>query len=234
METKPHYLIAGLFVTVFSIIFIALVLWMLGVNFEKKFDVYMIYTNKSVSGLNPAANVLYKGIHVGNVKNIVIDSGDPEYIKIFINVERNIPITTSTRAQITKNVMTGISYVDLAGSNAKTKLLKNVSRAKYPKIPLQPSKLDILEDSAKKIIKNTNKMLDKMSSLLGELQITVKDVNVAIKNNQGGINAFTNNVDDLITQMNYTLKDVRSLIIEIKENPSVLIRSRQPKKGPGE
>ena len=292
METKPHYLIAGLFVTVFSIIFIAIVLWILGVNFKKEFDVYMVYTNKSVSGLNPAANVLYKGIHVGNVKDIVIDSKDPEYIKIFINVERNIPITTSTRAQIIKNGMTGISYVDLVGSSAKTKLLKNVSKAKYPKIPLRPSKLDILEDSAKKIIKNTNTLLEKMNSvfdnssirhlknigkntdiltyklikntdelkqmikdgdnlikyldvtnvkfnrLLKESQITVKNVDTTIKDNQNGINAFTNNtltnVNDLIMQMNYTLKDVRGLIIEIKENPSVLIRNRQPKKGPGE
>ncbi len=292
METKPHYLIAGLFVIIFSIIFIAVVLWILGANFGKNFDTYMIYTNKSVSGLNPAANVLYKGIRVGNIKNIMIDNKNPEYIKIFINVRKNLPITTSTRAQIIKNGMTGISYVDLVGSNAKTKLLKNVSKAKYPIIPLQPSRLDILENSAKKIINSTNILLEKinsvfdnssinrmknigknidilsyklivnadelkktiknsddlikylyatnsnLNSLLEESQITVKNINAIIKDSKNGVNAFTNNtlnnVNDLVIQMKYTLKDVRSLTNEIKENPSVLIRSRQIKKGPGE
>lgn len=292
METKPHYLIAGLFVIVFSIIFIAVVLWILGANFEKNFDTYMIYTNKSISGLNPAAKVLYKGIYVGNVKNIIIDDKDPEYIEIFINVREKLPITTSTKAQIIQNGITGLSYVDLVGSNAETKLLKNVSKVKYPKIPLQPSKLDVLEGSAKKIIDNTNILLGRINSvfdnssinhmknigknmdifsyklvvnadelkkiiknsddlikylhttnsnlnrLLKESQITVKNINAIIKDNKNGINAFTNNtlsnLNDLVIQMKYTLKDVGSLTNEIKEDPSVLIRSRQIKKGPGE
>ena len=78
MENRSHALIAGLFTLLLGIA-AALSMWWFGGKTEVTRD-YLVVTSKSVSGLNPQAQVRYRGIRVGRVESIDLDRGDSRNI----------------------------------------------------------------------------------------------------------------------------------------------------------
>ncbi len=300
MEPKARFVLVGVFVSLFAMIGIAIVLWIVGAgSSSRQYDIYVVRTDNSVGGLNKDADVRYKGVKVGKVISINIDKKNPQYIEIYIAVEKDLPIKTDTKAKISSNGLTGIAYINLIGGSRNKPLLKSISKKRYPVIKTVPTTLEKLSVLAADVMNNTNKLLSRLNILfngdmINNIHKTVRNIEKTSKNmedivinlqkTQAKLNNLIDNtnttvtdiksefksIDDLVQNLNKLTKDtdnllkrngqnieafttngfeninktftdlrktsdaLRELLMELKQNPSLIIKGTKIRKGPGE
>ena len=111
MESRAHALAAGLFILLLLVAAGLTGNWIAGDPLVR--NPYRVIALQPVSGLNPQAQVRYRGISVGRVTSIDLDLQDTRRILIDIEVEDRIPLTKGTYAQLGMEGITGIAYVHL-------------------------------------------------------------------------------------------------------------------------
>ena len=148
MENRAHALAAGLFVVVLLLCVAAAAIWFSG-RHENTRD-YLIVTQRSVTGLNPQAQVRYRGIRAGKVEDIDLDPKNPRDILIRIRIDDDIPITRGTTAQLNHQGVTGLAYVMLEDDGRDAELLQ-AGEGELPRLTLGPSMMDSLAEAAARI-----------------------------------------------------------------------------------
>ena len=98
MESRAYALMTGLFVVVLAAAVVAWANWLAKEPVARK--AYLVVSTIPVTGLNPQAQVRYRGMSVGRVVSMKLDSKDARRILIDIEVDDNIPITAGTYAQL--------------------------------------------------------------------------------------------------------------------------------------
>ena len=92
MENKLYAFAAGLFALLLGLAAIFALYW-LGGSHDEAHD-YIVVTQQNIGGLNPQAQVRYRGIRVGKVSDIRLDPDDYSNILVTISVSDNVPLTT--------------------------------------------------------------------------------------------------------------------------------------------
>ncbi|MDP2707564.1 MAG: MlaD family protein, partial [Burkholderiales bacterium] len=106
-----NYALVGAFVLVLGAVLIAGVLWLAsGGAYHKKYDLYLAIMDESVAGLNLNAPVKYNGVDVGKVRQIQLDTVNPERVNLLFAIERGTPIKEDTVAVLKIQGLTGIAY----------------------------------------------------------------------------------------------------------------------------
>ena len=111
MESRAYALITGLFVLGIAGCIVVWAQWLAKTPLAR--TNYRVVSTVPVSGLNPEAQVRYRGISVGRVSSIGLDQKDPRRILVAIEVDNSIPITKSSYAQLGMEGITGIAYVHI-------------------------------------------------------------------------------------------------------------------------
>lgn len=169
METKVNYVIVGLFVLLLSVALIAGVLWLSsGKQYSKTYDTYTAYMRESVSGLNLNAPVKYRGVEVGQVRQITLDKANPEQVRLEFAIERGTPIKEDTVAVLRVQGLTGIAYVELSGGSRNSPLLKQAGKDQYPVIKTGPSLLGRLDIALTSLLTSLNKTTDNLNGFMDE------------------------------------------------------------------
>lgn len=223
METKFSYAIVGLFVILFTVAFFIVMIWLSVGLSSKTYDQYLVYVKESVSGLSVKAPVKYSGVDVGFVESISLRKSDPSQVRLLLSVERNVPITISTRAELDSQGLTGIGYIELTGGKDGEPLLKAYAGQEYPVIPSEPSlmfRLDAVLDhlsgnideitngikqifdrentqNLREAIQNMNQISAVMKGEAGQLKNIVQDASATFQNTAKASNNLPALVDDL-------------------------------------
>jgi len=161
MENRAHALAAGLFTLVLGAALAAVAMWF-GKE-DLKLVPYIMTTTSSVTGLKVEAPVRYRGVDVGKVDEIAIDSANSGRVRIRIGVKEGTPITTSTYGQLGYQGITGLAYV-LLGDDGKSKEKLESAGGEIAVIRMKPSLFDDGESLFGSIIEIT----DKVNELLDE------------------------------------------------------------------
>jgi phospholipid/cholesterol/gamma-HCH transport system substrate-binding protein len=148
VENRAHALAAGGFVLLLGIALILAAWWME----ERHNDTreYLLVTTRSVTGLNPQAQVRYRGIRAGKVLDISLDPRDARLILVRINLDADLPVTRATRARLNAQGVTGLSYVMLEDDNSDLTPM-TAAPGELPRIALEPSGIDAIGDTAARI-----------------------------------------------------------------------------------
>jgi phospholipid/cholesterol/gamma-HCH transport system substrate-binding protein len=160
MENRAHALAAGLFTLLLGAALGAVALW-----FSKedlKLIPYAMTTTSAVTGLKVEAPVRYRGVDVGKVDEIAIDSANGGRVRIRIGVREGTPITKSTFAQLGYQGITGLAYV-LLGDDGKSREALQSGPAEVAVIRMKPSLMDDGEglfSSFVEIAEKVNHLLD--------------------------------------------------------------------------
>ncbi len=160
MENRAHALAAGLFTLALGAALAAVILW-----FSKddlQLVPYLMTTTSSVTGLKVEAPVRYRGVDVGRVDEIAIDSANSGRVLIRIGVKEGTPITASTYAQLGYQGITGLAYV-LLGDDGKSKVQLKSDGGDIAIIRMKPSLMDDGESlfgSLIEITEKVNQLLD--------------------------------------------------------------------------
>ncbi|WP_018410911.1 MlaD family protein [Methyloversatilis thermotolerans] len=169
MESRAHALAAGLFLIVLGA-GVVFGLWYLSSGDESGRD-YLLVTTADVGGLNPQAQVRYRGIRAGKVSSIGINPANPREIHVRISLPERFPVTQSMRAELGYLGVTGLALVELSDDGSDTTLLKPGDDGEV-RIPMRGSAFGTLGS-------NMNDTMDALRNVLARLHVLLDDENAA-------------------------------------------------------
>ena len=165
MENKSHAFVAGLFALLLGAVAIVALFWLRGT--QNSLREYVVVTKYTVGGLNPEAQVRYRGIRVGKVKDIQLDRDDPGDILIRISIPDSIPLTKGTVAKLATQGVTGIAHVLLLDSGKDNEPLVATDGG-LPRIAMVPSLLDEMSESGPAALRQAQEIMTAANALLNE------------------------------------------------------------------
>jgi len=169
MESKVNFALVGAFVLALGAALVAGVLWLSSErSYRAAYDLYLVYMSESVSGLSPDAPVRYRGVKVGQVSRIELPSGDPERVRLTLEVESGTPVKQDTVAVLITQGLTGISNVELTGGSRESAPLAATPGEPHPVIRSAPSFMLRLESAVGKALDNLNRSSEGVNALLDE------------------------------------------------------------------
>ena len=163
MESRAYALITGLFVLGIAGCIVLWAHWLAKTPLAR--TAYRVVATGPVSGLNPEAQVRYRGMGVGRVSAIALDKKDPRRILVNVEVDENIPVTRGTYAQLGMEGITGIAYVHLQDEYKDMEPAVKAADG-VAEVPLRPAFFDTLSDGAEGAIKDARELMTSMNALL--------------------------------------------------------------------
>ena len=169
MESDKRYFVEGLFIIVLSVATAFAFVWLARTGHRDDI-LYRIHFAESVSGLALGDPVKFRGVDVGTVKAMTIDAADPSLVRVDVNVRKETPVKTDTKASLKLKGITGVVFVELNGGSAKAKnLVEATPSGQIPEIGYERSSLTAFLDELPKVV-------EKFSSLEDQTRKAVTDV----------------------------------------------------------
>jgi len=203
MENRAHALAAGLFTLVLGAALAAVALWFS--KDELKLIPYALATTSPVTGLKVEAPVRYRGVDVGKVDDISIDTANSGRVQIRIGVREGTPITRSTYAQLGYQGITGLAYV-LLGDDGKSKEALQSSPGEVAQIRMKPS----LMDEGENLIASFAEITDKVKRLLDD------ENQGRVRRTLAGLEEVTQRASTVTKKLEPSLQAMPGLIAEAK------------------
>jgi phospholipid/cholesterol/gamma-HCH transport system substrate-binding protein len=169
METDRHYFIEGLFIIVLSIGAALAFVWLSGSG-HRDDVVYRIHFDESVSGLSLGDPVKFRGVDIGTVKTMNLDSTNPQLVQVDVTLRKDAPVKTDTKASLKLKGITGVVFIELNGGSADAKtLLAATPEGQVPEITSEKSALTTTLEALPKAI-------DRFLAIEGQAKKVLSDV----------------------------------------------------------
>ena len=163
MESRAFALITGLFVLGITACIVLWAQWLAKVPLARAS--YRVVSTVPVAGLNPEAQVRYRGMGVGRVKSIGLDAKDPRRILVDIEVDSGIPVTKGTYAQLGMEGITGIAYVHLLDDYSNMQPAPKGPDG-VAELALKPSFFDSISDNAEGAVRDARELMASLNELM--------------------------------------------------------------------
>jgi phospholipid/cholesterol/gamma-HCH transport system substrate-binding protein len=169
METDKRYFFEGLFIIVFAVGAALFFVWL--ANAGRGDDiVYRIHFNESVSGLALGDPVKFRGVDVGTVKAMALDSSDPRQVEVDVRLRKDTPVKTDTKAVLKLKGITGVVFIELSGGSPEAQQLAAATpEGRIPEIPSEKSSLNAFLDDLPKVVEKFAKLEDKANKVVGDV-----------------------------------------------------------------
>lgn len=206
METRANYVAVGLFTLLLLLGMFGLVYWTAGVRTGADTTVLRVKIPGSASGLGRGSAVLFNGVKVGDVTRIFIDINNPNVALAETRIDRQTPITQSTRADIGIAGLTGQANIELRGGNAAEPnlLLEAEQQGKIAEITANPSAFGNILQLAQDFLVRADRVLNGLEGFVtdvrGPLTETVTNAQKfaeALGKNAESIDSFLASVGEL-------------------------------------
>ena len=224
METKANYIVVGAFTLLVMIGSVVAIIWMAGVNIDEEFAYYDIYFEGSVTGLKPGNPVRYRGIPVGVISEMRIDSKNVERVRVTIEIPDSTPIKSDTVASMEFQGITGVGYVQISGGTNSAPRLKKRPDEQRPEIPAKASQLQELFDSAPELITRVTALVDRFNLLFnsrnresfGNTLENIEKVTRTIANRSDEIDKVLTSTSGTMSELRAAAADARETMAELK------------------
>jgi paraquat-inducible protein B len=227
MAKQIHKTVIGGFVVSVIVMLIVGVIILGGGKMFKKTWTYVLFFEKSVKGLSVGAPVVFNGVKIGSVSNVIInvDLDKVEFsIPVIIEIDPSLMtlkgniaptkkirrqrltrlIELGLRAQLTlQSIVTGQLMIEMDFYPDTPVRLTGI-KSEYPEIPTQASTLDRLAEKLKKV--NLNKIADKLIDVLDNIDNVVGDPK--IENIISNVNAASKNLNQLVLNADKMIMDI--------------------------
>jgi len=218
MKAKTSYIMVGLFVLGLGIAFIAGILWLGSGGPGRDYELYLVYTTDSVSGLSRDGAVKYRGVDVGLVRKISLDPKNLARVRLLLEIDEGTPIKQDTAATLETQGLTGLSYINLLGGSESAPDLEAEGDEPYPVIQSRPSMLRRLDTSLSELIQNLTDASKQLKTLLSDenqrlLTQTLSHLEAVSGNLAGRSDTINQSLDDLAG----TLKNARNASSRLPE-----------------
>jgi len=176
MESRSYALLTGLFTILLGIALAATFLWFRGDT--KGYGNYLVVSKFPVNGLSRQAAVRFRGVEIGKVDDISLDSQDPKNILIRVELDNSVPITRGTFAQLGYQGLTGIAYVVLDDDGSNPAPLQRPAGA-LARIEVRGNVFDDLAQSSKAMLQQATDLFDRLNKLASDTNLSRIDQTLA-------------------------------------------------------
>lgn len=168
METRANHVWVGAVTLVLMAMVAAFIIWIsrLNASEQREFDVFF---KQSVDGLAKGSEVAFAGVPAGQVKKIELWPKDPDFVRVRIAIDKNVPILLGTTATV-QGSFTGVSKVQLDGAVRGAPPITEIGPEGVPVIPTQPGGLG-------QILSNAPLLLERLATLTERLTLMLSDRN---------------------------------------------------------
>lgn len=223
METRASYLLIGTFVLAFTAALFAFVFWLTRSDIERDTNRYAIYFQESVSGLSVGAAVRYRGLKVGSVIDMHVDTENPTRVAVEVEIDSGTPIRRGDVASLEIQGITGVAFIEIQGAGSDDPVLSAAPGREIPVIPSGPSEIAKLISGAPELIDNANSLVTRVSDLFSE------DNRALVNKTLVDINALTASlasrrahIERVIDTLDASRDDVASTFTSLRETSGKL------------
>ncbi len=180
MENRAYAIAVGIFTLVLGIGMILAYWWISGSQQAR--SEYTIASQLPVTGLSSEGTVKFRGVDVGKVTEVSLDPLSQTTVLIKIEVEENLRLSSEAYAELRRQGITGLAYIDLNDESKNAPALPAGGT-----IPLRPTLVDDLIAKGPELLaqlevlmRNTNQLTESANRLL--TSVDIKTLNNTIAN----------------------------------------------------
>ena len=201
METRANYVWVGAISLLLLALVALFIVWLaqLGTANRKEYDIFF---EQSVGGLANGSQVTFKGVPAGQVQEIELWRQDPEFVRVRVVLDEDIPILQGTTASISAS-FTGVSTVSLGGAVRGAPPITEPGPEGVPVIPAEPGGLGEILASAPLLLERLATLTDRLTRLLSD-------------ENQASISGILANTDRMSGQLADMGPEFRAALVELK------------------
>jgi phospholipid/cholesterol/gamma-HCH transport system substrate-binding protein len=233
MATRSEKIRLGVFLTAAVILFIGTVAVLTGMEIWEERHRYVIHFEQSVSGLETGSPVKQRGVRVGYVERIRVNPENLEQVQVWVNVRKDTPIKTDTKAYINMQGITGMKFIELQGGTKEAKRLPARSEiqpgtstiqeltGRATDISLKFEKLlnnflSITRPENRRrvdaILEKTDNTLARYKDVGEKVEGVMEKTDTIMRENRRGLREAIQSVDETTDRLNATLGRVNSLV----------------------
>ena len=201
METRANYVWVGAISLLLLGLVALFIVWLaqLGTADRKEYDIFF---EQSVGGLANGSQVTFKGVPAGQVQTIELWRQNPEFVRVRVSLDEEIPILQGTTASISAS-FTGVSTVSLGGAVQGAPPITEPGPEGVPVIPAEPGGLGEILASAPLLLERLATLTDRLTRLLSD-------------ENQASISGILANTDRMSGQLADMGPEFRAALVELK------------------
>lgn len=220
MEGKVNYTVVGIFVVLLSALLLIMIFWLTAFSHTQKYKSYLLFVREDVTGLSIDSPVRFNGVQVGFVKSIHLDKNNPKLVKLSLQIQANVPITTSTFAMLNAQGITGVIYVNLKSRTVHAPLLTAKPGQKLPVIPTKPSLLMQLST----VLPEVTKDIQRLSSSIAQVLDLSNRQSIAktLKNVENFTQSLSDNTDIIQKNLYELHKTLKNITVATKALPKTM------------
>ncbi len=213
MVTKAQKLRLGIFITVISVLMIMFLIMVAGTKIMQKRDIYHIrYKDSSVTGLQIGGPVKYRGIGIGRVDDISIDTESITDIIVTVSIKSGTPIKGDMTASLIPIGITGLVQVEITGGTQEAELLEEGSfiNAGFSTFDSISGKAEIITNKIEILLNNLNNITNEENKK--RLNNIIANIDTIISQNQYSISNTIVTLEVITKDFEQIAKDTRSLL----------------------
>ena len=209
METRANHVWVGA-VALLLLAGLALgIVWLAGLNKGAQNE-YDIFFKQSVAGLAKGSQVSFAGVPAGQVTEIVLWQKDPEFVRVRVKVDEEVPILVGTTATI-QGSFTGVSTILLDGARRGAAPITcggdttgaTACPEGVPVIPTKPGGLG-------ELLANAPLLLERLATLTERLTETLSD------ENQRQLSGILANTNQMTSDLSRATPEVQRTLAELQ------------------
>ena len=225
MELETRYGFIGAAVLLGMALLVGGLLWLGGKDARGKHDRYhIVFSRHSLEGLQRGSSVLMKGIRVGSVIGYRIDSADGRAVSVDIQVDDGTPVRKSTRAAVSRQLVTGQANVVLenpAGNSAPDMVV--LEGDQYPRIAEGESNLLKLQDTASRLVGKAEDTLGNLGAFASaENRQVFNELLVNLRDISGNVARGTRHLDTTVQSLDALARDLRRAGVQIAASATTI------------
>ena len=225
MELETRYGFIGAAVLLGMALLVGGLLWLGGKDARGKHDRYhIVFSRHSLEGLQRGSSVLMKGIRVGSVIGYRIDSADGRAVSVDIQVDDGTPVRKSTRAAVSRQLVTGQANVVLenpAGNSAPDMVV--LEGDQYPRIAEGESNLLKLQDTASRLVGKAEETLGNLGAFASaENRQVFNELLVNLRDISGNVARGTRHLDTTVQSLDALARDLRRAGVQIAASATTI------------
>lgn len=167
METRSNHLLVGSVVLALLAALLAFAIWIAGLSGGETKE-YDIFFRQSVEGLAKGSSVTFAGVPSGQVRHIELWKPNPEFVRVRIAVDNELPVLSGTTASIQGVGFTGVSQIQLTGAVKGAPPITEMGPAGAPTIPTKSAGLGALLNNAPQLIERLSTLTERLTELMSD------------------------------------------------------------------
>jgi phospholipid/cholesterol/gamma-HCH transport system substrate-binding protein len=165
METRSNYAIVGGVVIAIIIAMLVGVIWLARFSgaSDQHFDIFF---KQAINGLAVGSPVAFNGVPVGKIEQIKLLPETPQFVRVRISIEDDVPVLKGTTAAVEGVGFTGVSQIQLAGAMQGAERITEPAPFGVPVIPPRVGGFGALLASAPALLNNVSQLTERLTLLL--------------------------------------------------------------------